>query len=47
LRASRRKISITRYINVDENQEPEELKNVKLYTTIMPGDIIKVRASLF
>ena len=47
LRASRRKISITRYINVGENQQPEELKNVKLYTTIMPGDIIKVRASLF
>ena len=47
LRASRRKISITRYINVEENEAPEELKNVKLYTTIMPGDVIKVRASLF
>ena len=47
LRASRRKVSITRYINVEENEAPEELKNVKLYTIIMPGDVIKVRASLF
>ena len=47
LRASKRKINVTRYHNVDENTPPEELKNVKLYTTIMPGDVIKVRASLF
>ena len=47
LRASKRKINITRYNNIDENTPPQELKNVKLYTTIMPGDVIKVRASLF
>lgn len=47
LRASKKKIRITRYIDVEENEEPLKLKNVKLYTPIMPGDIISVRASLF
>ena len=47
LRASRKKIKITRYIDVEDNKEPVKLKNVELYTTIQPGDIISVRASLF
>jgi len=47
IRASRKKVSITRYAGVEENQEPLKLKKVKLYTTIMPGDVINVRASLF
>jgi len=47
LRASRKKISITRYEGVDDGQEPISLKKVKLYTPIMPGDVIRVKASLF
>ena len=47
LRASRKKISITRYEGVDEGQEPVKLNKVKLYTPIMPGDVIRVKASLF
>ena len=47
IRASKKKIRVTRYVNVEEDQEPEKLKNVKLYTPVMPGDIISVRASLF
>lgn len=47
LRASKRKTRITRYVGVEENQEPIKLKNVKLYTTVLPGDVISVKASLF
>ena len=47
LRASRKRIKITRYIDVEDNNKPVKLKNVELYTTIMPGDIISVKASLF
>jgi len=47
LRASRKKVKITRYIDVEDNAEPVKLKNVELYTTVMPGDIISVKASLF
>jgi len=47
LRGSRRKISVTRYADVDEDQEPEKLKKVKLYTPIKPGDIINVGATWF
>ncbi len=47
LRGSRKKISVTRYADVDEDQEPEKLKKVKLYTPIKPGDIINVGATWF
>ena len=47
LRASRRKISVTRYADVDANEEPEKLRKVKLFTPIKPGDVISVGASWF
>ena len=47
LRASRKKISITRYLDKDEAEEPDKFKRVKLYTPIQPGDVIDVGASWF
>lgn len=47
LRASRKKISLTRYVGVEANQEPIRLRRVKLYTPVEPGDIINVGASWF
>jgi len=47
LRSSRRKISITRYLNKRADEEPEKMKKVKLHTPIQPGDIINVGASWF
>jgi len=47
LRASKRKITVTRYAGVEDNQPPVKLKRVKLYTPIKPGDIIDVGASWF
>lgn len=47
LRASKKKITITRYAGVEENQPPTKLKRVKLYTLIEPGDVIDVGASWF
>lgn len=47
LRSSRKKISVTRYADVELNQEPEKLKKVKLHIPIKPGDIINVGASWF
>ncbi len=47
IRASRGKITITRYDGVGENQEPSKLKRVKLFTPIEPGDIIDVGATWF
>jgi len=47
IRASRSKITITRYVGSQENAEPEKLKRVKLYTPIEPGDIVDVGASWF
>ena len=47
LRASRKKISISRYADASEDGAPSELKRVKLYTPIKPGDVIKVGASWF
>jgi len=45
LRASQRKITVTRY--VDGEEEPVKLKRVKLYLPIKAGDVIKVGARLF
>jgi polysaccharide export outer membrane protein len=47
LRGARNKISVTRYADIDTDQEPDKLKKVKLYTPIKPGDIINVGASWF
>jgi len=47
LRASKSKITITRYAGREEDQEPDKLKRVKLYTPIEPGDVIDVGASWF
>ena len=47
LRGSRKKISVTRYVGIDVDQEPEKLRRVKLYTPIQPGDIINVGATWF
>jgi len=47
LRGSRKKISVTRYADIEEDQEPEKLKRVKLFTPIKPGDIINVGATWF
>lgn len=47
LRASKRKIDITRYEGINDGVEPEELRKVKLYTPVKPGDVIKVGASWF
>lgn len=47
LRASRKKVSVTRYSNKPEGQKPDKLKKVKLYTPVQPGDIIDVGASWF
>ena len=47
LRASRRKIKVTRYTDGPEDQKPKKLKRVELYTPIEPGDIIDVGASWF
>lgn len=47
LRASRKKVSITRYINSSEGEKPEKMKKVRLYTPVQPGDIIDVGASWF
>jgi len=47
LRASRKKISVTRYADVEANQEPEKIKKVKLFTPIKPGDVINIGASWF
>ncbi len=45
LRASKRKISITRYATNQE--QPEEIKRAELYMPIEPGDVIDVGASWF
>ncbi|GHA08304.1 hypothetical protein GCM10008090_17700 [Arenicella chitinivorans] len=47
LRASKRKISVTRYAGMSEDQEPIKMKRVELYTPIEPGDVINVGASWF
>lgn len=47
LRGSRKKISVTRYVDVASDQEPEKLKKVKLFTPIKPGDVINVGATWF
>lgn len=47
LRASRKKVSITRYVNSNEGEKPEKMKKVRLYTPVQPGDIIDVGASWF
>jgi len=47
LRASRRKIKVTRYTDGPDDQKPKKLKRVELYTPIEPGDIIDVGASWF
>lgn len=47
IRASRKKISVTRYTEQDDNGKPKRLKRVKLYEPIEPGDVIVVGASLF
>lgn len=47
LRASKRKISVTRYAGVGQDQEPVKMKRVELYTPIEPGDVINVGASWF
>ncbi len=47
LRASKKKINISRYSDAAEDGAPIELKRVKLYTPIKPGDVIKVGASWF
>ena len=47
IRASRKKISVTRYAEQDENGKPKRLRRVKLYEPIEPGDVIVVGASWF
>ena len=47
IRASRKKISVTRYADQDENGKPKRLRRVKLYEPIEPGDVIVVGASWF
>ncbi len=47
LRASTRKINVSRYESADESGEPLEMKRVKLFTPVKPGDVIKVGASWF
>lgn len=47
IRASKRKVRITRYFELDEGAEPVVLEKVKLYETIKPGDVIQVGASWF
>jgi polysaccharide export outer membrane protein len=47
LRGSRKKIEITRYVEVVTDEEPNMIKKAKLYTPIMPGDVIKVGATWF
>lgn len=47
LRASKRKITITRYAGVETQAEPVKLRRVKLFTPIEPGDVIDVGASWF
>lgn len=47
IRASKKKVKITRYSVLDENGAPEKLKRVKLYTPVKPGDVINVGASWF
>jgi len=44
-RASRRKVSVTRY--VEDQEKPEKFRKVKLYFPVQPGDIINVGARLF
>ena len=45
IRASRKKVSVTRYI--DGEEEPKKFKRVKLYFPVLPGDVISVGARLF
>ena len=47
LRASRKKMAITRHINKGQGEKPKKLKKVRLYTPVKPGDIIDVGASWF
>lgn len=47
IRASRKKISVTRYAELDEKGKPTRLRRVKLYAPIEPGDVIVVGASWF
>lgn len=47
LRASKRKINVTRYAGVGQDQEPIKMKRVELHTQIEPGDVINVGASWF
>lgn len=47
LRASKKRVSITRYLNKSEGEEPDKLKKVRLYTPVQPGDVIDVGASWF
>ncbi len=46
-RASKNKISISRYEDAGENGEPASMTRVKLYEPVRPGDVIKVGASWF
>ena len=45
MRASKSKITVTRYVSGQE--KPETIKKAELYMTIEPGDVIKVGASFF
>ena len=47
MRGSPKKIRITRYNGVTENEEPVKKRSVKLHTPIEPGDVINVGARWF
>ena len=47
IRASKKKVRITRYFEVEEGEKPTILDKVKLYEPIKPGDVIQVGASWF
>lgn len=47
LRASKKKVHITRYNGIGENEEPTKMRSVELYTAVEPGDVISVGARWF
>lgn len=47
LRGSPNKVTVTRYNGVSDNEEPQKMKGVELYTPVEPGDVINVGARWF
>ena len=47
MRGSPKKVRVTRYNGIAENEEPKKMKSAELYTIVEPGDVIYVGARWF